>query len=143
MVTAEGGHSMDAQQPADDRTTERTERGEAAHRRAEEAGERAAELRGQLDAAPSAGRTPGSTADNVIRSRQRADTADANMERAFERGAQAHDRAAGLHERQIDTDPGTAGPDDHAHQARHHRDAAEADRELARKARERRQPPTG
>jgi hypothetical protein len=148
---------VDSEQSADDRAAERVVRGESAHRRAQQAGSRAAELRDQLDAALHGDPAHGSSVEDVTRSRQHAEEADARLELAFERGAQAHDRAADLHERQAGPDPELSGDRvadpqstepagghaQHAQHAQQHRDAAEADRELARKVRERRQPPAG
>jgi hypothetical protein len=134
---------MDADTSAEDRANERTERGQAAHRRAQQAAVRAAELRGQRGADHDAAGVRGSSPAEVQLSQQRADEAADSMLRAFERGAQAHDRAAELHELRARTEPAAGAADLHEEHARQHRDAAEADRDLARKATERRQPPAG
>jgi hypothetical protein len=134
---------MDDNGEAEQRAADRVERGEAAHRRAEQAGVRAAELRARLDAAQHGDPPPGSTAEEVSRSREHAENADESMVRAFDRGASAHDRAAGLHERRAEEDGTPETSAGHARHAQDHRDAAAADRELARKARERTEPPAG
>jgi hypothetical protein len=142
VLAAEGEQQMTDQDPAEQRAADRVVRGEAAHQRAEEARVRAAELRDRLDAARHGGRTPGSTAEEVSRSRDNAEAADASMLIAFERGASAHDRAAGLHDRRAE-DGTPEESQGHARHAQDHRDAAEADRELARQARKRTEPPAG
>jgi hypothetical protein len=133
----------DGVEPALDDAEFRRRRAQAAHRRAEQAGVRAGELRRSLDATPSGGSTRGTTPEELTRSREHAAEADASMLLAFERGAQAHDRAARLHERQAGAELPDGQSEGHARHAREHHDAAAADRELARKARERGEPPAG
>jgi hypothetical protein len=128
---------------ADALTEERAQRGWTARRRADQAAERAAQLRERHAEALSGGAARGSSPAELAESRKHADAADASMVRAFERGAAAHDRAANLHERRVANDDGPPIGDtepDHDVQARQHRAAAEADRELARQAVRRRLP---
>jgi hypothetical protein len=87
--------------------------------------------------------TRGPTPDEVAQSRQRVDEADASMLRAIESSAQAHDRAADLHESRAASGATAEAVEGHAQRARVHRDAAAADRELARHPHHHGEPPAG